>query len=119
MVEIIKRRVLLIFMAIIIITVVLTPITYVQVNKYKYADRVTNYLLEEEKYSREDIESVKGVWGKKLPSFYTLVTFKDEPYVEYVYFAHNEIMQFDYRLTEEGKEKGVTKSKLKHYVPHN
>ncbi|MBD7966718.1 DUF3139 domain-containing protein [Paenibacillus gallinarum] len=119
MVEIKKRRVLLIFMAIIIITVVITPVIYVQVNKYKYADRVTNYLLEEEKYSREEIESVKGVWGKKLPSFYTLVIFKDEPYVEYVYFAHSEIIQFDYRLTEEGEEKGVAKSKLKHYVPHN
>lgn len=119
MVEIIKRRVLLIFMAIIIITVVITPVIYVQVNKYKYADRVTSYLLEEEKYSREEIESVKGVWGKKLPSFYTVVIFKDEPYVEYVYFAHNEIMQFDSRLTEEGEEKGVVLSNLKHIVPRN
>lgn len=121
MVEIKKKleRVFHILMAIIIITVVITPVIYVQVNKYKYANRVTHYLLKEQEYSSEEIESVKGVWGKKLPSFYTVVIFKDEPDVEYVYFAHNEILQFDYRLTEEGEVKGITKSKLKHYVPIN
>lgn len=106
-----------IIIVIIITILVITPIVYVQVNKIIYANRVTNYLLEEQKYSREEIESVEGVWGIKLPAFFAVVTFKDEPYVEYIYFAHNEVLQFGYRLTEEGKEEGITESDLKYYVP--
>ncbi|WP_438351922.1 DUF3139 domain-containing protein [Paenibacillus sp. FA6] len=112
-----KIRIIVIIMAILVITLVVTPIIYVQVNKIIYADRVIDYLLEEENYTREEIESVEGVWGIKLPSFYAVVTFKDEPYVEYVYFAHNEVLQFSYRFTAEGKEKGITKSDLKHNDP--
>ncbi|OAB45254.1 DUF3139 domain-containing protein [Paenibacillus glacialis] len=106
-----------IIIVIIITILVVTPIVYVQANKIIYANRVTNYLLEEQKYSREEIESVEGVWGIKLPSFFSVVTFKDEPYVEYIYFAHNEVLQFGYRLTEEGKEEGITESDLKYYDP--
>ncbi|WP_246317062.1 DUF3139 domain-containing protein [Paenibacillus agri] len=112
-----KIKILIIIVGILVTALVITPVAYVQVNKIKYANRVTNYLIEEKKYSREEIASVKGVWGIKLPPFYAVVIFKDEPDVEYVYFAHNEVLQFSHRLTQEGREKGITKSELKHFVP--
>ncbi|MFC3886245.1 hypothetical protein ACFOU2_23250 [Bacillus songklensis] len=63
-------------------------------------------------------KSILGIWGVKLPSFYAVVVvFKDEPYVEYIYFAHNDILQFDHRITDEGRKQGITESDLKHYVP--
>ncbi|WP_442600702.1 DUF3139 domain-containing protein [Paenibacillus sp. KN14-4R] len=105
-----------IVLGVVLIILVLTPIIYVQANKIIYANRVLNYLIEEKKYSKEEI-SVRGIWGKKLPSFYAIVVFNDEPDVEYVYFAHNNVLQFEYRLTEDGKAKGITQSKLKHYFP--
>lgn len=74
-------------------------------------------MLEDRKYSREEIKSVKGVWGKKLPSFFAVVIFEDEPYVEYIYFAHNRVMQFNHRLTPEGKAKRISLTQLKHYEP--
>jgi hypothetical protein len=112
-----KVRTLVIIIGTLVAILVVTPVVYVQVNKIIYANRVTNYLIVEGKYNREEIASVKGVWGIKLPSFYAVVIFKDEPDVEYVYFAHNEVLQFSYRLTEEGRENGITESELKHYVP--
>lgn len=112
-----KAKIIVIIMAILITTLVVSSVTYVQVNKIIYANRVTDYLLKKQKYNRDEIESVKGVWGIKLPSFYAVVTFKDEPYVEYVYFAHKEVLQFSYRLTEEGKGEDIAESELKHYEP--
>ncbi|MOA24016.1 hypothetical protein D3C78_1446760 [compost metagenome] len=111
-----KTKMIVIIMAI-LTTLVVTPVTYVQVNKMIYANRVTDYLLEDQKYNRDEIESIEGVWGIKLPSFYAVVTFKDEPYVEYIYFAHNEVLQFSYRLTEEVKGKNIAETELKHYEP--
>ncbi|MFC5651134.1 DUF3139 domain-containing protein [Paenibacillus solisilvae] len=79
---------------------------------------VTNYLIEEKGYTAEEIQSVKGVWGIKLPAFYAVVVFKDEPFVEYIYFAHNAVHQFEYRLSDEGKQKGINEADLKHFVPY-
>lgn len=104
---------------ILLVLVVLSPIVYVQVNEMLYAKRVNAYLLEEEHYRQEEIQSVQGIWGVKLPPFYTVVIFKDEPEVEYIYFAHNHIMQFEYRLTPEGEARGFTRSQLKHYNPRD
>lgn len=112
-----KNTIVKVIFITLLIIVIMTPIGYVQINKIVYANRVTEYLLEEKQFGKEEIKSVKGVWGKKLPSFYALVTFKDEPYVEYIYFAHNEVKQFGYQLTEEAKEAGVTESDLKHFEP--
>ncbi|MBD2869062.1 DUF3139 domain-containing protein [Paenibacillus arenilitoris] len=97
---------------------VVTPYVYVQINKIVYDDRVTNYLIEEEGYKAEEIRSVKGVWGIKLPPFYAVVVFNDEPFVEYIYFAHNDVLQFGYGISDEGKQKGITEADLKHYVPY-
>ncbi|MGG4341233.1 DUF3139 domain-containing protein [Paenibacillus lautus] len=101
------------------VLVLLSPFVYVQANKMIYAKKVNAYLLEEERYSKDEIQSVKGVWGVKLPAFYVVVVFNDEPDVEYIYFAHDTIMQFEYRLTPEGKARGITRSKLRHYIPRD
>jgi hypothetical protein len=76
-----------------------------------------HFLLEDREYKQEEIKSVEAVWGVKLPPFYVVVVFEDEPEVEYIYFAHNKVLQFEYRMTEEGKQKGITEENLKHYVP--
>ncbi|NGQ94222.1 DUF3139 domain-containing protein [Brevibacillus sp. SYP-B805] len=101
---------------VILIAIAFSPFLYVQVNKMIYVNRVTTYLLEEEGYKKEDIKSIEGVWNIKLPPFYVVVVFKDEPYVQYIYFAHNEVMQFEHKITEEGKQKGITEENLKHVV---
>lgn len=115
MIYIMKKIKILIIILIVIL--VITPFVYVQANKIIYKNRVTNYLIESQNYSEEEIEVVKGIWGKMLPSFFAVVIFKDEPYVEYIYFAHDEVLQFDHRLTQEGIERGIIMSELKHYVP--
>jgi uncharacterized protein YxeA len=114
-----KMKKIRIALLVLLVLVLLSPFVYVQVNKMIYAKKVNAYLLEEERYSKDEIQSVKGVWGVKLPSFYVVVVFKDEPDVEYIYFAHDTIMQFEYRLTPEGKTRGITRSKLKHYIPRD
>lgn len=105
----------MILVVLILVAVILTPFIYVQANKMIYANRVSRHLVETEKIPSDQIQSVTGVWSKKLPAFCAVVVFKDEPEVEYIYFAHNEVMQFGYNLTEEGKQKGIEKSELKHY----
>lgn len=89
----------------------------VQMTKNVYEERVSNFLLNEQGYDKKEIKFIKVKWGFKLPAFYTIVTFEDEPFVEYIYFAHNGVKQFEYILTEEGKKKGIIESELKHYVP--
>jgi predicted glycosyl hydrolase (DUF1957 family) len=101
----------------IIIGLSITPFLYVQINKKIYENRVANYLEEEKGYKAEELKSVKGVWGIKLPAFYAIVVFKNEPLVEYIYFAHNHVLQFEYRITDEGKKSGITETDLKHYIP--
>jgi hypothetical protein len=57
------------------------------------------------------------VWGIKLPAFYAVVVFRDEPFIEYIYFAHNNVHQFEYRISNEGKQAGITQADLKHFDP--
>ncbi|MFB6367678.1 DUF3139 domain-containing protein [Paenibacillus elgii] len=102
-------------MLVMLIGLILTPFVYVQLNKVIYANKVTKYLLEKQNYKENEIKSVKGIWGIKLPPFYATVVFEDEPYVEYIYFAHNDVLQFGYNITEEGRNRGITQSDLKHY----
>ncbi|WP_373876570.1 DUF3139 domain-containing protein [Paenibacillus spongiae] len=99
-----------------VIVIFITPFFYVQANKLIYANKVTSYLLNVQHYKKNEIKSVKGIWGIKLPSFYTVVVFENEPYVEYIYFAHNDVMQFSHNITEEGKQLGITDSDLKNIV---
>ncbi|MBO8173318.1 MAG: DUF3139 domain-containing protein [Bacillaceae bacterium] len=99
--------------AAILILLVLVPFLYIQINKIVYEKRVTDYLIEEKGYRGEDIQSVTGKWGFKLPPFYTEVVFRDEPDVAYIYFAHNDVKQFDYHIPDEEKQ-GISESALKH-----
>jgi hypothetical protein len=112
-----KNKKISLIIWVIIIGFVLTPFIYVQGNKIIYKNKVMKYLVEEKSYEKAEIELVKGVWGVKLPPFYSIVIFENEPYVEYIYFAHDNIIQFGSRLTEEGKQKGITEKDLKNYEP--
>ncbi|MNI53145.1 hypothetical protein D3C73_1079630 [compost metagenome] len=112
------KKNIIIIVWVISLGVIVTPFIYVQINKIIYAQRVTNYLIEKKGYRAEEIKLVKGVWGIKLPPFYSVVVFKDEPSVEYVYFAHNDVEQFGYNISDEGKQIGKTKDSLNHYVPY-
>lgn len=97
----------------VIILLILVPFLYIQINKIVYEKRVTDYLMEEKGYRAEDIQSVTAKWGLKLPPFYAEVVFEDEPNVVYIYFARDDVKQFDYRIWDEG-EKEVPESNLKH-----
>lgn len=81
----------------IIAVILVIPIIYVQSNKIIYANKVSQYLIEEKGYKKEEIKTIEGVWGKKLPAFYVVVIFKDEPNIEYTYFAHSKVGQFKFR----------------------
>lgn len=102
---------------IILLLLILVYFIKVQMTKTTYEERVNSFLVDEQGYDKKEIKSIKVKWGFKLPSFYTIVIFEDEPFVEYIYFAHNGVKQFEYVLTEEGKERGIIESDLKHYVP--
>lgn len=102
---------------VIIIALVLTPIVAIQANKYIYKKRVSTYLIEEKGFAKKDIELIEGKWGK-LPTFYVIVVFKNEPNVEYTYFAHsNDVFQFSYEISNEGLAEGIMEENLKNYHP--
>ena len=107
------RKIIVVFFVLFIIVTFIT----VQIIKNTHEERVNDYLLDEQGYDQGEIKEIKVKWGFKLPPFYTIVIFKDEPYVEYVYFSHNGVKQFEYVITEEGEKRGVIESELKHYVP--
>ena len=52
---------------------------------------------------------------RNYPTFFWKVVFENEPYIEYIYFAHNDVIQFEYLITEEGKQKGITENDLINY----
>ncbi|WP_342559121.1 hypothetical protein [Metasolibacillus sp. FSL K6-0083] len=52
------------------------------------------------------------VWGKKLLAFYVAVIFKNEPNVEYTYFAHSRVIEF--RIMDDTL---ITTDELKNYEP--
>lgn len=66
----------------------------------KFAYKVSEYLIEEKGYKKEDITSIEGIWGKKMPAFYVVVIFKNEPNIEYSYFAHGKVRQFEFRTLD-------------------
>lgn len=102
---------------ILIVLLILTPVVYVQVNKILYAKRVSDYLTDTKGYTKKEIASVKGIWSIKAPPFLVCVEFKDEPGVEYTYFAHAGVLQSSYSITPEGRENGFRESRLQHVEP--
>lgn len=102
------------YVAIIVLVIIVSRFIYIEANKNNYENKVTNYLLKEMGYDRSEIVSVEGAYGFKLPEFYTIVIFKNEPYVAYTYFAHNEVLQFGYEIIDK-KYNGVTRKELKNH----
>jgi len=103
------------FLLVLIALIFITPFIYIEINKLIYKNRVMDYLVDEKGYNKEEIKEIKGVWGFKLPPFYSTVTFNDEPTIEYIYFAHNEVLQFKY-YSLNGKPIEDPYN-LKHYEP--
>lgn len=87
--------------------------------KTEYEKRVTSYLVDEKGYEKKDIKSVDGIYGVKLPPYYVVVVFEDEPYVKYIYYAHDGVNQIEYILKEEAIKININKSELKNYDPLN
>lgn len=90
-----KRKWQNIIAVLLVLLVILVPVTYVQANQLIYADRVKEYLIQQKHYREQDIASVQGVWGMKMPDFYVKVIFRDEPYATYIYYAHRPVIQTD------------------------
>ncbi|WP_411348366.1 DUF3139 domain-containing protein [Paenibacillus sp. WLX2291] len=107
-----KRR--LIIAAIIIALLVGTPYGYVQYNKWSYAQRVTDYLIQQEHYTQQELQSVEGFWGIMLPAFYVDVVFADEPNITYTYFAHAGVKQMQHRPTNGEIRDPIGTTPLKH-----
>jgi hypothetical protein len=80
-------KIVKIIVVFLIIALIITPFLYVKINKNIYANRVTEYLLNKEHYKMNEIKSVRGVWGKKLPAFYAVVTFEDNPTLN-IFISH-------------------------------
>ncbi|MFE6166928.1 DUF3139 domain-containing protein [Viridibacillus arvi] len=114
-----KVKIILFIFLVLICAVFFAAYLKIEITKTEYEKRVTSYLLDEKGYEKKDIKSVDGIYGVKLPPFYVIVVFEDEPYVKYTYFAHNEVHQFEYILTEEAIKKNINKSDLKNYDPLN
>lgn len=112
-----KKRYIFITVAVLLVMLIVSPFLYVQANKFIYAHRVTEYLIEKKGYAKDEIASVQGVWSVKLPPFLVIVKFKDEPDVEYIYFAHAGVLQSSHRISDEAIQRGKTKSDLKHFAP--
>ncbi|MBU9710603.1 DUF3139 domain-containing protein [Evansella tamaricis] len=102
---------------VIILSLILAVFLYIPVNKLIYENRVSSYLMNEMEYDNEDIRSIDAVWNFKLPRFYVIVVFEDEPEVEYTYFAHNHVIQIEYRIREQEDGAKTKESELINYVP--
>ncbi|MBS4214595.1 DUF3139 domain-containing protein [Neobacillus rhizophilus] len=112
------RKIFRVTLLVLLVGIIIVPIITIQTNKFIYKNRVSNYLVEEEGIDRDDIESIKGKWGFKLPSYYVIVTFKNEPQVEYIYFAQdNDVFQSNYKLNEQGQKEGIKEEDLKNLNP--
>jgi len=103
--------------AILVLVIILSRFIYIEVYKNIQEDKVTNYLIKEMGYDKGELASVEGVYGFKMPEFFTIVIFENEPYVKYTYFAHNEVSQFDYEIIDRQYIR-VTKNELKNLDPN-
>ncbi|MEK5185278.1 DUF3139 domain-containing protein [Solibacillus sp. FSL W7-1324] len=111
-----KFKIVLLFL-IFVLGIILARFIYIKANEHIYANRVTDYLVNEMEYDEGEIASVEGVYGFKLPKFYVVVTFTNEPHIEYVYFAHERVLQFEYQIIDKAFE-GITKEDLHNYDPN-
>ncbi|WP_102029096.1 DUF3139 domain-containing protein [Salirhabdus sp. Marseille-P4669] len=82
-----------------------------------YENKVIQYLLEEQGYKEADITLLeeRGTVGS-LPPRYVIVVFQNEPYVEYTYYAHSQVKQASYHITDD-KYVDFTEADLKNIDP--
>lgn len=113
-----KRSKVVLLLAILILVIILARFIYIEANEQIYANRVTDYLVNELEYDQSEIGSVEGVYGFKMPKFYVVVTFENEPSIEYLYFAHGRVLQFEYQIIDK-EFKGITKNDLRNYDPNS
>ncbi|MBD8033018.1 MULTISPECIES: DUF3139 domain-containing protein [Solibacillus] len=111
-----KRSKVVIFIAILVLGLILARFLYIEVNKSIYKNRVSDYLITEMGYDESEIAKVEGVYGFKMPEFYVAVVFKNEPYVEYLYFAHGRVSQYEYQIID-SQYKNLSQDELKNYEP--
>ncbi|QFF99298.1 DUF3139 domain-containing protein [Psychrobacillus glaciei] len=116
--EILSKKVIIILL---IFLVLICGIFFIHLKientKTEYEKRVTSYLVNEKGYEKKEIKSVEGKYGVKLPPYYVVVVFEDEPYVKYIYYAHDGVNQMEYILTNDAIKLNINKSELKHYYP--
>jgi hypothetical protein len=118
-----KRKILytlcFLTISIIIIWFIISPFF---INKEKeptfFEHKVKNYLIDEKGYSEDEIQSIieKGEIGS-IPPRYVVVVFKNEPYVEYTYFAHHQVIQFSYQISDEKYKDTIREEDLKNFDP--
>ena len=111
-----KRSKVVIFIAILVLALIFARFIYIEVNKSIYKNRVSDYLITEMGYDESEIAKVEGVYGFKMPEFYVAVVFKNEPYVEYLYFAHGRVSQYEYQIID-SQYKNLSQDELKNYEP--
>ncbi|MBD8038534.1 DUF3139 domain-containing protein [Solibacillus sp. A46] len=111
-----RRFRVILYIAIIVLALIFARFIYIEVNKSIYKNRVSNYLITEMGYDEDEIAKVEGVYGFKMPKFYATVVFKNEPYVEYLYFAHGSVLQFEYQIIDP-QYKNLSQDELKNYDP--
>ncbi|MGF9979674.1 DUF3139 domain-containing protein [Viridibacillus arvi] len=114
-----KVKIILFIFLVLICAVFFAAYLKIEFTKTEYEKRVTSYLLDEKGYEKKDLKFVDGIYGVKLPPFYVIVIFEDEPYVKYIYYAHDGVNQIEYILTEEAIKSNIHKSDLKNYDPLN
>lgn len=111
-----KRLKIVLIFTILVLGLIVARFIYIEVNKILYENRVTTYLLNEMGYDENEIAKIEGAYGFKMPKFYAVVVFTNEPYVEYLYFAHNRVSQFEYQFIDVQYGK-LSQDELKNYDP--
>lgn len=109
----IKKRTIAI---ILIIVIILTSFTYIQVRKHQASEKVMQYLTEEKGYEESDIKSLKSIYSfLGIPTYSVNVTFTNEPNIVYCYFSHHAKGQFEYY---DINDKSIPVKDLKNYDPN-
>jgi hypothetical protein len=113
------KRKILFSLALLLVSIIIVPFLYIQFQIKSLEDDVMNYLIKEKGYSKSDIKSINGRFGKLL-NFLVYVVFEDEPLIMYSYLRDGtQIKQFHYTITEEAQEQGISydeisETELKH-----
>ena len=111
-----RRLRVILFIVIVVLALIFARFIYIEVTKSIYKNKVSDYLITEMGYDEDEIAKVEGVYGFKMPEFYVVVVFKNEPYVEYLYVAHGSVSQYEYQFND-SQYKNLSQDELKNYEP--